>query len=1234
MTRFYLLPFCLLPFRLLSACVCLAGPAAAEPLAVFETRDHVGRDWPRTLVTYDLARSAKPFKAGEAKLIDADTGNEVPYQLSRVQVEGDVVKGGRISFYASLAAGGRYRYELQPGLPAAMKSPAAVTEGGLLTLDNGAIAIRLPAGTATPAEPLRFGTDQAEMVALYGRQAEKGIAPGPIQGIRLADGRWVGGSYFWAAEPAAAPRVAGWEARITEQGPLFVEATIRYRFTEPGGAAATGEPAWYACTVRLLADDPAVRIDEQFDMQSAGSMWDYRLMVSLGNGWKPAEARWFSPRNADSARGLDDATTGELFKLAVRYPWTPAAHFFGLFATAAKGEPVASLGVVPLHAGNWRGSADESDGMVWGYDCGDVCLNWRLRASRHPRSLLHTGEYDPALPLTFCRRQWALVGGTSLGLAPLERLRRTEGFITLDDMKDWVVDWPADPAVAYPRLLFTKSDVERVKPQLAAIPGGDDLAKFLYFDDSEARRKELFAQLTGKSEWSGPSGLVHGILDRGDPPSMPWVSHYRLTQMAGFAGSLDELLSSASLPADERARIRRDIAAACELLSEPDVNPRGSLTHLGNPNMPINRFMALTFLAALIPDHPRATEWLDTSAAMLRYKLAMNTAPGGCWSELVTYFGASAPHIMQAAAVLAASGRGDDRVARLSALPAEFTARLLASPDPRFGGRRMLPNWGHEGADTLTHWLVAAANLRQIDPQAAADFVWDWNAQGRPMNQHHDAGFSPRAILYAGLFKSVLDESMHVPPTLASSWLPGFGAVLRGHAGDPLETYLSLRQGYMVSHCDPNQGDFVLSAKGAPLVTLSLHAYPLQQIPVVGELDKTFGWQSRVRFGSAGNTGGWPGGGATGGLPAWSFDDSIDYVRGVGTYPPQDWTRQVAYLKGRTAAGPQVLVFRDSFATPDKQAEPAFWTLRTLGTPAQAEPLKTDGGAIGLDYRSAFGPRLAVRVLEPGPLALKSKEAKYAAPLYFGSASNWLAGLPVKAKEANETNVSVEESITVHTFGPVAAGRDVTVTLLPLAADEKPPVVESIGPGAVKVTTAESTDYVFLGRAPFEHAGGDVAFSGQAGAIRVRPDAVEFASLEGPAMLSFKGAVVKAAGPGRKVVAVADLAKKPMVEIPAAPVSLPEATLPAGCSVSGDVRCQVTIERDRIVGKSSGRGGFLHAPMPAGLAVLPMLVIDGQTYAPGTSGDRLIIPLMPGDHAFEVKALEQPPVFRNWQAWE
>jgi hypothetical protein len=78
---------------------------------------------------------------------------------------------------------------------------------------------------------------------------------------------------------------------------------------------------------------------------------------------------------------------------------------------------------------------------------------------------------------------------------------------------------------------------------------------------------------------------------------------------------------------------------------------------------------------------------------------------------------------------------------------------------------------------------------------------------------------------------------------------------------------------------------------------------------------------------------------------------------------------------------------------------------------------------------------------------------------------------------------------------------------------------------------------------------------------------------------------------------------------------------------------EVTFESDRITGRTSGLGRFLYVSRPAGLDRLPMLVLDGQTYAPGTSGDTLILPVMPGEHEFEVRALPQPPIFRTWQEW-
>jgi len=209
------------------------------------------------------------------RLVDALSSNEVPFQFWR--------DATRMSFYASLPKGGNYRYELQPGRPAAHGQPPAITQtADALVLENSQVAIRLlPLGEVTFREPRALGRDTNTQA----------VAPGPFQGVRLSDGRWVGGSFFYAAKLDSAPKVAGYECRITEQGPLFVEATVRYTFNNGG---------WYRFTARVLAGDAAVRIDEQFDTGAPGSMWDWRLMVSLGAGWKPDTLVWLSPNATTS----------------------------------------------------------------------------------------------------------------------------------------------------------------------------------------------------------------------------------------------------------------------------------------------------------------------------------------------------------------------------------------------------------------------------------------------------------------------------------------------------------------------------------------------------------------------------------------------------------------------------------------------------------------------------------------------------------------------------------------------------------------------------------------------------------------------------------------------------------------------------------------------------------------------------------------------------------------------
>ncbi|OPZ27755.1 MAG: hypothetical protein BWZ02_01539 [Lentisphaerae bacterium ADurb.BinA184] len=382
-------------------------PALAAPLAVFEVRDVLDLAWPRTLVTYliesgaaaapaadnDSAALSVPdpasparvripqtVKPAELRLLDAE-GKEAAFQLWQVRTNaaGELVSA-RLSFFAELAAGGAFRYELHSGRPAASAETLKVEAAGdTVTLDNGLVAVRLPKlGRQEFAEPLAMGQSHPEMVAAYGAQVAKGVAPGPLQGVRLCDGRWVGGSYFWAEDLAAAPKVAAVDCQVTARGPLFVEATVRYAFTHGG---------WYQFTARVLAGDPAVRIDEQFDMGEPGGMWSFRLMVSLGAGWQPDTVWWMAPRLKEEDAGFlaklealsvkraplwssrrlaFDAPYTKVFDVAVRYPWHPNAYFFGLVADkdltaeALAAGRLPGLGVVPMHSGNWRGATDSS----------------------------------------------------------------------------------------------------------------------------------------------------------------------------------------------------------------------------------------------------------------------------------------------------------------------------------------------------------------------------------------------------------------------------------------------------------------------------------------------------------------------------------------------------------------------------------------------------------------------------------------------------------------------------------------------------------------------------------------------------------------------------------------------------------------------------------------------------------------------------------------------------------
>ncbi len=1319
--------------------LCLAAAAfAAKPLATFTCKEWLGVDWPHTLVTYKVTFPAKAAKLAQVRLVDAD-GKEVPVQLSHVVQKGGYLTSAWVSFFAELKKGGTYSYSLvaeKPDPLVIVNDPYRdwgrldVSENSLVSGYDGKAGYSSPLYLLNPKrahfeKPVPMRGDDTRVAGQAGNAAELPCS---------FDYHHIERPYFFAADPATAPKITGYTWQITAAGPLFAEAQIEYTFDNGG---------WYRCIIRQNLGEMNYYLDEQCDLKTIRAARDWRVVFPLDDaesGFKPDAAWWAS--NSGRLGGKDDAFEAamgkagyalpgnrshlgsmtfqppaekkRLFEMAVWYPYASTAYYAG-FTQQAKltgsEKDAPFVGVMPMHAGNWRGMPESANGEIVAYPGGRLAVSWPLVVSPHPNSLLHTGEYDPDLPYTHIRRQWALMTGPLQYQQEMSAIRRYDGYVTLDDYKDWVLDWPADPKVTYPRAIHDKAYVEKWKPMLAEHPMGEQLKGLLYFTDNADRAASLFKTLASDGYWGAPRGHALRILgrDSDNQGSTGWVAGFRHSQKAAWTNTADEALSSQHLTPEQRTQVRAWIAATCYGLTEPDFNPRGMMAHLGNPNMPMNRFFALPMAASLIPDHPRAKEWMAVSQKYLRYKLAQNTAPGGGWSELLTYYMAAASHSMQAAMVLNSQGMLDDHTAQLAAQAGSFPLDLIAPKDPRFG-TRCLPAWGHEGYWMIpTQWLPVASFMRNRDPQLAKDMVWAWDQLGRPQEDHHDAGFSPRAIIYADLLKELPKD--YVPARLKSKWIPGFGATMRAHVGDPNETFFSYRQGYMVSHCDANQGDFMLFSKGAPLTTASLFQYAIYNNSPFQKLYESFGWHNRVRFGAQNNTGGWPGGGPASQVHRFFSSDSADYLRGYGDYGPQRWTRQVMFLKGKKADGPNYFIFRDSSTqTGDAPLEQKWWYFKSGGDTARIAP-----NPAGLVYTTPWGPKLDIHFLQPASVAVESRQATSKGPLYNRAAMLWkAAGNPLDGS-------STEETMTVSAAGPIPAGQDILVALYPQGKDEPAPKYERLADGVLKITTSEGTDYVFLSEKPIHYEVGDIELHGTAGAVRVYADAVHLVLGESGGKVSYRGTAVSG-GPMTRIIPIEKLdgSNKGTTWLTLNPINvvLPKgakhvAVQPGITKVTGkdthgwifdsaiplDITrdgihfqghngailiddkagtvkmtmldgariayndliawgCEgpyeVTFTKDQITGRTQGLGRFLYLTRPAGLDRLPTLVIDGQTYAPGTSGDFqlgdiaktgnpydsrnrggiLIVPVLPGEHTFTLRALEQPPIFRNWKAWD
>ena len=105
---------------------------------------------------------------------------------------------------------------------------------------------------------------------------------------------------------------------------------------------------------------------------------------------------------------------------------------------------------------------------------------------------------------------------------------------------------------------------------------------------------------------------------------------------------------------------------------------------------------------------------------------------------------------------------------------------------------------------------------------------------------------------------------------------------------------------------------------------------------------------------------------------AHSFGTSIDYLRGYTDGGNRRWTRQIVFLKGKAASGPNYFIFRDSndsLKGDPKKLPQWWWNFRTVGSKDQVVPAAND-----LNYTSKFGPQLNVHFLQPSAIQAKTRD--------------------------------------------------------------------------------------------------------------------------------------------------------------------------------------------------------------------------------------------------------------------
>jgi hypothetical protein len=675
--------------------VALQGAAEAQQIIL---KEQLGQSYGPELVTYQVTFTRQEQVSVRAAMVRSET-ELLPAQFLNAELwpGTSYVNRARVAFISDLRAFGEKRFVLEPKKVEQSASDLSVRYlRGAVELAMSKFGVRLFLGTQR-----------------YDTAADSRNIPAPIVALRLSNGIWGGSSRFYGNKP-----VRYSHGKLTEQGPVILEWEGLWEYVD-------GEVLHIR--VQLAAGDSRVLVETSYSGQSPNDGWEL-MLPDVPNLHLPIASEW---GNNPWGKGLTSSNqTGETVNVHLaREPqglitslvpwadwWDARTQTSWRFNIPGVGDV---LSLESYDAGAWIQPAPRGTMVSWGNPYQRT--KWV--------DLVSTANNDLVIRFSNASgtRKW-LMGGSYGGLGR-----------ELDRVKEYVLDWPADPSVIHPHLYISRKEREEFRrfQQVHAAPVEQLLARV----PQDASRGGIHALhnalrayvITGKRDVAERGRLV----ERAEALArMALDRKFDFMRDSAFLVNLfDALAGEDVLTAEQRQVFRARVAWLGYHLADPSTWSSERGYGSGNLNMHVSYIVNLGLVAALFPDHPMARQWGDAAIAWLERWLDENVGPDGEWPENTHYTNVSLSVMLPF--LIAASNSGISPLLHSPSLGRvmRWLSYQYAPPDPRYSMQRTLVGYGKGTAgERFALPGIYAKAIAHSDLKLSAELQWLWLTSGKSSN--------------------------------------------------------------------------------------------------------------------------------------------------------------------------------------------------------------------------------------------------------------------------------------------------------------------------------------------------------------------------------------------------------------------------------------------------------------------------------------------------------------------